>query len=1098
MDNINREEFSKKKEVRSLIQNKDTYSTDLQKIIHNNDILIPYNFQRSVYEIMKPETRNRKLVVMFQAGSGKTTTALLTAIEYNKIFTTISKKNYDSKVYKKSHSGIVYIIGFTENEFRSTLLSKPEFGFITKEELDRYNIVKEGARKGIEVDKKEKAVMKSRFVERISNYLSSGIFRFLGYKKLVNMVFNGIKAKELAGLTEEQVNDYIQQGKITLNETFLSQINNECIFIFDEIHNTYNRSDNNNWGFMILYIIKKFPLARYIFLTATPMISSPTEIISLFRMMYPEKQLEYNQFFKDDKLIKGADEKICNLSRNCFAYLIDNNPELYPSYSLEGTLVAENIKTVKLPITKEQQKEYDNIIDKSLGVKYLLDLYLPIKADSSDRKSIEYAIDNASQEWKDKTGLRIKDGKFSGPFFEKENIKKYSTKYEYILNQLDKKSGKMFIYHPFIHISGVNTIASLLEENGFVEYGTMPNTNTKCVICHKLNKNHKTEKHDFKPSTFIMCNHNTGKGIVEKLIALFNQQKNLHGENIRVIIGTNVLREGVNLMAVRNVIITKRISGIGMLIQIIYRSIRNLSHKLLPKDEQHVNIHILTTSLLNGGKSYEETKMINDINIYKEIKHIENILHENAIDAVVNAKKIEESFKNKFVFGSTPYKVFKSTGPEDFSTFNLYGWKVEYEIVRSVIKFIFQTITVAATFETIVEQIHEFNINMGYNLRTVSNEMVAFVLHNMVILEHNDIYHYINDNSLSQLENAFSTYADNRIIINNNVYYIIQKSNYYMLSEIKVGKNFTYRVYEDSVMRLSHIDKPLLIKITESKAEKFKVENEIKHIISHIGANKHSLNKYNYIMEKYTMDQHRLIIEYLIKNNISNINKRNNDYMNIVFYYSLIGVVFLVSSPNIPENLISNYENLLCEEKKNINIPKINKYHANWTSKLTEDLFNKLTHEITHYKNKVPEHLLPIGHFIDDFPKIYIKNKGWLSSNEFSKVNKKVIENNIIIGYDFKPSSSISTTFKLRQSIINQSMSDDKREQLKGQSAISYNKVELERYSQLIGIEHDENRPKQKTIDLIRERLIFLELEERKREIGKKKYFYFFWEKQPI
>ena len=1091
MENLNREDFSKKKEVRSLIQNEESYNTKLQKVIHNNDILIPYNFQRSVYEIMKPETTNRKLVVMFQAGSGKTTTALLTAIEYNKIFTTISKKNHDSKVYKKSHSGIVYIIGFTEHEFRRTLLSKPEFGFITKEELDRYNIVKEGARKGIETDKKEKIAMKSRFVERISNYLSKGIFRFLGYKKLVNMVFNGIKAKELAGLTEEQINEYVREGKITLNEQFLSQINNECIFIFDEIHNTYNQSDNNNWGFMILYIIKKFPLARYIFLSATPMISSPTEIVSLFRMMYPEKKLDYNQFFKDGKLIKGADKKISELSRNCFAYLIDNNPDLYPSYSLEGTLVSENIKTVKLPITELQQKAYDKVNgDKNdLGVKYLLDLYIPLEnTDITDRRSIEYAIEKNPPE-----GLKIKDGKISGSFFEKNNIKKYSSKYAYILDQLEKKKGKMFIYHPFIHISGVNSIASLLEENGFVEYGTMANNSTKCSICKITLKNHgKNIKHEFIPSTFIMCNHGTGKGEVEKLTSLFNLQKNLNGEQIRVVIGTNVLKEGINLMAIRDIIIVKRISGIGQLIQIIYRGIRNLSHKMLPKDEQHVNVHILNSTLRNGKKSYEEKKMIDNIETYKQIKLIENILHENAVDATVNAKKIEESFKNKFVFGATSYKPFQSKGPTDFSTFNLYGWKTEYEIVRSVIKFIFQTITVAATFETIVDQIRNFNINMGYNLKTVSEEMVAFVLHNMVIMEENNIYHYISDNSLSQLENAFSTFADNRIIINNNVYYIIQKGPYYLLAEIRVGKNFTYRIYEDSVMRLNHINKPIQIKLVENEEGEFKVDKEVKSIIS---KTKESLDSYKFIMEKYSTDQHRIIIEYLIESILKNFENKDINFMKIIYYYATIGVVFLASTPDIPETILDNYSGFICEEKKNINKPTLQKQTAKWVSKQLEEQFNSYSYEIKQYKNKVPDHLLPIGHFIEDFPKIFIKDKGWLSSNNFSKSKKKVVDNNIVVGYDFKPTGSIKTVFKLRPPLMQQTISEDKREERKGQNAGSYSRLEIERYAKLLGIETDENSPKQKNIDLIREKLIFLEIEERKREVGKKKYFYFFWEK---
>jgi len=140
----------------------------------------------------------------------------------------------------------------------------------------------------------------------------------------------------------------------------------------------------------------------------------------------------------------------------------------------------------------------------------------------------------------------------------------------------------------------------------------------------------------------------------------------------------------------------------------------------------------------------------------------------------------------------------------------------------------------------------------------------------------------------------------------------------------------------------------------------------------------------------------------------------------------------------------------------------------------TEHIFKK-----TYNYNKVPANFLPIGHYMGTYPRYYINNN-WVDYTEHKKTPIK--ENNIIVGYDTRSSNGIDIRFRLRRP-------HKKHSNEKGMICNSKSKKELYAIAKNLNIELGDIDAINDMCDIIRNRLLFLEIEERNK-INGLKYFY--------
>lgn len=476
----------------------------IEKMIRDGQYLQFSSYQMFVANYINPNTPYSRLLIKWGTGSGKTIGSLSIAM------------NFIQYYQKEAGQGIttigsVFVIGFTKAQYITELLRFPEFGFITRQELDKLKSLRKVAYSGTKFDLENLQEFLMKIRKRLENREGNGFFQFMGYKKLVNMIFYIQDTKiNLSSLDEDGIFKAIKDGKITLNQQLLDQFKNSLI-ICDEIHNTYNSLEKNNWGVALQYILNYHPSVRAVFLSATPINNNPTEIIDLLNLLlpqtfYPNKLRKSDLFESDKQLKRGSLDKIADLSKGRISYLRDVNPLYYPTQKFIGESIpgAPYLKFIRCPMSDFHYNTYKSVYTGSLSPEsqYLVDFAIPnpkndkigIYQTSEIKKELQYA----SQQWKDDNKINFRKDRIIGDILRLQNLPKISNKFtemmKTILNVINNNGGKMFIYHNIIHMSGVLFIQEILLQNNIIGEYDSSTANTLCSICGKPRKDHSQEQ----------------------------------------------------------------------------------------------------------------------------------------------------------------------------------------------------------------------------------------------------------------------------------------------------------------------------------------------------------------------------------------------------------------------------------------------------------------------------------------------------------------------------------------------------------------------------------------------------------------------------
>ncbi len=469
----------------------------LEDAIQSSGNLRLSSYQQFVSNYMNPNTPYKRLLMKWQTGAGKSVGALSIAMNFI--------NNYKLEADAGSlQIGSVFIIGFSKRIFMNELLRFPEFGFLTKSErltLDKLRrIATRGSKQ--DVDRYKDLVIKIK--KKFGNRKGNGYFKFDGYKSFVNNIF--ISSVDINSLSEREIVEHINDGRIKYNAELLAQFKNS-LMICDEIHNVYNSSEKNNWGIAIQAVLDKEPTCRAVFASATPINNSPTEIVDLLNLLLPaEQRLRKSDFFTADKKLKpGAIERIAELSKGRVSYVRDVNPKYYPRISMIGETIPtiDYLQFIRCPMSDFHYNTYKNIYHGTLSQdsQYLVDFVIenPEGGDGIYQTNIiRTKLLNASNKWKLQYGLDFHNGKIVGDALTLGKLEKYSTKYatmmKDLINILQNKGGKTFIYHNIVHMSGVLFIEQVLLKNGFIDENGGSSDTTLCAFCGQIKSKHSAKE----------------------------------------------------------------------------------------------------------------------------------------------------------------------------------------------------------------------------------------------------------------------------------------------------------------------------------------------------------------------------------------------------------------------------------------------------------------------------------------------------------------------------------------------------------------------------------------------------------------------------
>lgn len=1197
---INRRKEFIENNIEGINANKNNYYID--SIIKENNTLILNNYQKFITNFINPNTKYDRLLLIHSTGVGKTITSISTAINFINIYKEEKKKKDNINDEK---SGMIYIIGFTKSVFKKELLSRPEFGIITRDELiNMVNLKKQISKYNLEKDIDKLKELNMRYSSRLKSKKGNGYFKFIGYKKLVNNLIKKIDLNyklQISDIrTEEELQTYIDKKIIEINYSFI-EIFNKSLIICDEIHNVYNSSDINNWGMCLKLIFNHFNKTnsiRVILLSATPINNKPVEILSLLELLNHNIKIDKKDIFdKNNNITSNGTLIIKKYITGKISYLKDMNLELYPSKDIKGENIPgiDFLKFIKCPMSDlhfktykkvsdeyitnknliidsdindtEENVEYEDILNITDSLKqykinlesnnrYLNDFVIPDPENSKNgiytKNEIIKSVSNATRKWKTDNDIDIiKDDKLlyntlTGNFLSYENIKKYSTKYYNMLtiikNIVLENKGKIFIYHNFVQVSGVNFIGEILKNNGILEQNEVPVKFSRCGICYDFKYNHEknSEKktnnknlHEFIPIRFVLISSLLNKNIIEKKIELFNLDSNTNGEELRIIIGSQAIKESYDLKAVQNLIMVHQPVNISTVIQIFGRAIRKNSHINLLPNNRNVNIYVLVSSMpkyiQDKSKSYiytyEEMKYKYKINIYKVIKTINNIFIENAIDFDINYNinfPSNEIYNSNDIYSINPVSKSKLLKIDyhklNDNTFNSYFYQEEINRCKYIIKRLFIEYSNVWTYDDLFENVKNPYFITQYNTKLLSENSFLLALDFLVFKKSNINIISKNEEIKSALiNNLFNN--DEKFIydINNNINIIIYVNKYYIL--VKLDEyNKTQNLYDNI-----NIDYDVLyrnqqqIKHTEIDLNEFIKNNNINDYAS---VKKYFINKYadsdiselfNIIYE-YDNDFHLNIIEEIIEylfnlytDSSYQVHVYHNLYINLLYFYNKFNVIlfankldkdltelyekYIISTKNVTftvsddESINYNYNMLVSSLEDELNItPKL---QFTYYKKAIAETDNYLSSRKDNKKiNKIFDYLLPVGHIFSKELRFFNPKQFWFSKLKYTNAKINYIDNPNIIGYLEKVNVGFDIVFKIKTNNTNKKLSD-KRQIQTGLNCLNMDKPDLYEICKKLKIDKDKlaeikNR-KNNICDLIKFELIRLELEERKK-----------------
>ena len=235
-----------------------------------------------------------------------------------------------------------------------------------------------------------------------------------------------------------------------------------------------------------------------------------------------------------------------------------------------------------------------------------------------------------------------------GPIFKKENIGKYSTKIENIINsiiiqtndEIKVADGVIMVFSQYID-SGLIPLALALEEAGFSRFGenthNLFDTPPNSVDVRTMKPS--TNNRDFIPARYAMI---TGDSRLspnnEFEVKGLTSENNINGEKIKVVLISRAGSEGIDFKFIRQVHILDPWYNMNRMEQVIGRAVRNLSHKDLPFEKRNVQIFMYGTILEDADKEEAADMYVYRVAEYKAIQigKVTRLLKESAVDCIIN------------------------------------------------------------------------------------------------------------------------------------------------------------------------------------------------------------------------------------------------------------------------------------------------------------------------------------------------------------------------------------------------------------------------------------------------------------------------------
>jgi len=443
---------------------------------------------------------------------------------------------------------------------------------------------------------------------------------------------------------------------------------------------------------------------KLLLLTATPMYNNYKEIIPMLNLLLindKKATVSESDFFDDEgNFLPGGEKAFGTILQGYVSFMRGENPLAFPlrlepeeiprvtrwpqqdplGNPIEDETVLSQI--VRLPFvatghTGQGLADYREIVGRLIvasglrlgatdGLVQAGNFLFPGLAGSTPLTRIrEQGFKGAFVETKEPKQFRLQAG-ISPAWLHQGNIQEYSPKAARLIERLRTTIGLTFIYSRFVY-SGALTIALALEANGYenamksgglLKDPVLAPGGKQCALCPKKQDEHAGSDHSFRQAKYVLLTGrddltSNNKGAIE----LATRPDNKNGEDVKVIIGSQVASEGIDLKFIRELIVFDSWYHLNKLEQVIGRGIRFCSHAALPMDKRNCTVMLLLTA-------FPETQNQETIDMYQyrigfekagQIGKITRVMKQYAIDCNLNRDAV-------LITGLDPVTVEDSQG----------------------------------------------------------------------------------------------------------------------------------------------------------------------------------------------------------------------------------------------------------------------------------------------------------------------------------------------------------------------------------------------------------------------------------------------------
>ena len=243
----------------------------------------------------------------------------------------------------------------------------------------------------------------------------------------------------------------------------------------------------------------------------------------------------------------------------------------------------------------------------------------------------------------------------------------FSPKFNRILKTVQAARGISFIYSRFVE-NGAVIFCLLLEANGYTAWGrsaplfkkgaVTPN-GRQCSKCHRRELGHPVfnpadletdvrDNHKFAPAYYALLTA-TNINTAEKeslplspnntaVINVARSIENADGSKIKVIVGSQVAGEGLDLKAIREVHILEGWFHLSKAEQIVGRGIRYCSHQALPRNQRNctINMYVNVFPMELNKETIDLYSYRTAMNKATRVGNVSRALKEGAADCNLN------------------------------------------------------------------------------------------------------------------------------------------------------------------------------------------------------------------------------------------------------------------------------------------------------------------------------------------------------------------------------------------------------------------------------------------------------------------------------